>query len=153
MNKAGYNTLVEAEYDEASKVSKVTKEGKYGKFTAYARVHPEDYDVANYWDGLTIAEAKVDTMVQQEKAKVFRNRLEGAEMVLDYLDMCGVPQNDEVYKRVARKIAIMTWEYNAEYRKFKRMSEDGLDQLVEFLHMERKEFEELVKKNKEKMEE
>ena len=39
---------------------------------------------------------KVDTG-SQEKAKVFRNRLEGAEMVLDYLDMCGVPQNDEVY--------------------------------------------------------
>ena len=151
MNSAGYRNLIEAEYDESSKVSKVTKAGKYGTFTAYARVHPEDMDVANYWDGLTIAEAKVDVLVQQEKTKMFRQRMEGVEQLLDYLDMRNVPFDDPVREKVFRKYQIMWWEYCAERDKYIRMR-DGVGDLANMLNKDRREFENKVAQMREKLE-
>lgn len=148
----GYKNLVTCNYDESSKVSTVTKTGKYGTFTAYARVHPEDMDVANYWDGLAIAEAKVDIMVQQEKAKLFKARMEGAGQVLDYLDMCGVPIMDSVRERVFDKYKIMSWEYQAEYEKYKRMK-NTVGEYADALNKERRDFEERVAAIRKELEE
>ena len=148
----GYRNLIECNYDESSKVSTVTKSGKYGTFTAYARVHPEDMDVANYWDGLAIAEAKVDIMVQQRKAEMFKARMEGAGQVLDYLDMCGVPITDSVRERVLRKYKIMSWEYQAEHEKYKRMS-DTIGEYSDALNRERREFEQRVATIRKQLEE
>ena len=117
----------------------------------YLDLHPEDMDVANYWDGLTIAEAKVDVLVQQEKTKMFRQRMEGVEQLLDYLDMRNVPFDDPVREKVFRKYQIMWWEYCAERDKYIRMR-DGVDDLADMLNKDRREFENKVAQMREKLE-
>ena len=44
--------IVYANYDPATGISKMVKSNRYGTFSATAKVHEEDKDIANRWDGL-----------------------------------------------------------------------------------------------------
>lgn len=147
MNKGGYNRILEANYDENEQISMITKAGKYGTFTAFSHVHPEDIDYANYWDGLTITEYKVDSMILQEKAKMYRQRAEGAKMVLDYLDMAGVCLDDPVYQKVAKCVSVMSRDYNIAYNRYQNMR-NGFHDFVDTVHRERKSYEKHAKELK-----
>ena len=143
MLKGGYAKILDASYDPKEMVSQVTKAGKHGTFTAYTRVHPDDIDVANEWDGLLLSEYKVDVMVQQRKAEMFKDRAFGARMVLDYLDMGNVPADDPVYQRVARCVSNMARNARIEDRIY-RDARDNFPKFVDMLHEDRREFEKRV---------
>ncbi len=82
-------TILYAEYDEGTGVSIVTKATKYGTFTRSVRVHPDDEDIMNRYDGCLFAEMKCDIAAYQEKAKFMRERAKGithAFKVLSFAD-------------------------------------------------------------------
>lgn len=92
-------TILYAEYDEATGISKVIKQTKYGTFTRSVRVHPEDEDVANQYDGCYFAELKCDIAAYQQKAKFLRERAKGIEhafQVLSHADAQRDPEMNEM---------------------------------------------------------
>lgn len=82
-------TILYAEFDEDTGISKVTKATKYGTFTRTVKVHPQDLDIANKFDGCHFAELKCDIAAYREKAKILSERAKGithAFNVLSYGD-------------------------------------------------------------------
>lgn len=78
-------TILYAEYDKGTGVSTVTKATKYGTFTRSVRVHPDDKDVANQYDGCLFAEMKCDIAAYQERAKFMRERAKGMDHMYNVL--------------------------------------------------------------------
>ncbi len=78
-------TILYAEYDESTGVSVVTKQTKYGTFTRSVRVHPQDKDVANQYDGCYFAELKCDIAAYKERAKFMRERAKGIQHAFDVI--------------------------------------------------------------------
>ena len=92
-------TILYAEYDEGTGVSVVTKQTKYGTFTRSVRVHQQDEDIANQYDGCYFAELKCDIAAYQERAKFMRERAKGithAFNVLSHADAQSNPYMDEI---------------------------------------------------------
>lgn len=78
-------TILYAKYDENTGVSTVTKATKYGTFTRSVRVHSDDQDIANQYDGCLFAEMKCDIAAHQEKAKFMRERAKGMDHMYNVL--------------------------------------------------------------------
>lgn len=78
-------TILYAEYDEGTGVSVVTKSTKYGTFTRSVRVHPDDEDIANQYDGCLFAEMKCDIAAYKEKAKFLYQRALGVRHAINVL--------------------------------------------------------------------
>ena len=74
--------LVRAEYDETTGVSIVTLNTKYGVFTEKTKVHPEDADIANRWDGIRFAWYKCLIDRTRAKAKMYETRADGIRYAL-----------------------------------------------------------------------
>lgn len=92
-------TILYAEYDEGTGVSTVIKQTKYGTFTRSVKVHPDDADIANQYDGCYFAELKCDIAAYQERAKYMRERAKGithAFNVLSHADAQANPYMDEM---------------------------------------------------------
>ena len=78
--------IIYHEYDELNGKTKLEKATKYGSFVGEVKVHPEDKDIANVWDGANFAEMKCNIAAIREKAKWMRQRAIGAENALRALD-------------------------------------------------------------------
>lgn len=87
-------TILYAEYDEGTGVSTVIKATKYGTFKRSVRVHPEDEDIANQYDGCMFAEIKCDIAAYQEKAKFLRERAKGIEHAFNVLSNADAQRAD-----------------------------------------------------------
>lgn len=74
--------LVRAEYDETTGISIVTLNTKYGVFTEKTKVHPEDADIANRWDGIRFAWYKCLIDKMRAKAKMYETRADGIRYAL-----------------------------------------------------------------------
>ena len=85
-------TILYAKYDEGTGVSVVTKQTKYGTFTRSVRVHPQDKDVANQYDGCYFAELKCDIAAYKERAKFMRERAKGIQHAFDVISYA----NDQI---------------------------------------------------------
>lgn len=107
-------TILYAEYDEGTGVSTVTKATKYGTFTRSVRVHPDDKDIANQYDGCLFAEMKCDIAAYQERAKFMRERAKGMTHMYNVLYSAsksrgteeGIPAFALIYGDIARQIII-----------------------------------------------
>jgi len=66
--------LVRADYDEATGISTVTVNSKWGKFTRTVKVHEEDKDIANKWDGPAFAHYLCKIDVIRAKARAMDER-------------------------------------------------------------------------------
>lgn len=102
-------TILYAEYDEGTGVSTVIKATKYGTFKRSVRVHPDDEDIANQYDGCLFAEMKCDIAAYQEKAKFLRERAKGMEHAFNVLSNADAQQADY-------KLGEMKPEWYALYR-------------------------------------
>lgn len=77
--------LVRAEYDETTGISTVTLNTKYGVFTETTKVHEEDTDIANRWDGIRFAWYKCLIDKMRAKAKMYETRADGIRYALGVL--------------------------------------------------------------------
>ena len=137
-------TILYAEYDEGTGVSTVTKQTKYGTFTRSVRVHPQDEDIANQYDGCYFAELKCDIAAYQERAKFMRERAKGithAFNVLSYADAQSNPFMEEMAPEwyLLANQADIAWR-NAEqaYDTYKILK-DSYDALIETTLRQRRE--------------
>lgn len=89
-------TILYAEYDEGTGISKVIKHTKYGTFTRSVRVHPDDQDIANQYDGCFFAELKCDIAAYKEKAKLLHERAKGIYHVWEVLSYADAQQNPDM---------------------------------------------------------
>lgn len=77
--------MTRADYNEETGVSVVTLNTPYGVFTEYAKVHEEDKDIANRWDGIFFAYQKCITDMYRSKARMYDNRRDGVLYAIDVL--------------------------------------------------------------------
>lgn len=82
--------ILYAEYNAITGISTVTKETKYGTFTRSVKVHKDDLDIANRFDGCYFAEMKCDIAAYKEKAKVMRQRALGVQHLYNVLENSGI---------------------------------------------------------------
>lgn len=87
-------TILYAKYDKDTGVSTVTKATKYGTFTRSVKVHPQDKDIANKYDGCLFAEMKCDIAAYQEKAKMLKERAKGIQHVFNVLSYADAQRAD-----------------------------------------------------------
>ena len=146
-------TILYAEYDEGTGVSVVTKQTKYGTFTRSVRVHPQDEDIANQYDGCYFAELKCDIAAYKERAKFMRERAKGvthAFNVLSYADVQANPYLDEMAPEwyLLANQADIAW-HNAEqaYETYKILK-DSYMALIETTLRQRREMREHIKKKR-----
>ena len=78
--------IIHHEYDEKIGYTKLIKATQYGSFIGEAKVHPDDQEIANVWDGANFAEMKCNIAALKEKAKWMRQRAIGIENALKSLD-------------------------------------------------------------------
>lgn len=146
-------TILYAEYDEGTGVSTVTKQTKYGTFTRSVRVHPQDEDIANQYDGCYFAELKCDIAAYKERAKYMRERAKGvthAFNVLSYADAQANPYLDDMAPEwyLLANQADIAWR-NAEqaYETYKILK-DSYMALIETTLRQRREMREHIKKKR-----
>ena len=69
--------MTRADYNEETGVSVVTLNTPYGVFTEQTKVHEEDKDIANRWDGIFFAYQKCLTDMYRGKARMYEHRRDG----------------------------------------------------------------------------
>lgn len=144
-------TILYAEYDEGTGVSTVTKQTKYGTFTRSVRVHPQDEDIANQYDGCYFAELKCDIAAYRERAKFMRERAKGithAFNVLSHADAQANPYMDEMASEwylLAHQADIAWCNAEQAYETYKILK-DSYTALIETTLRQRREMREHIKK-------
>lgn len=77
--------MVRADYDAETGVSTITLNTKYGVFTETAKLHDEDKDIANRWDGVYFAYMKCLIAKLRGKARMYERRAEGVKYAIDVM--------------------------------------------------------------------
>ena len=77
--------MVRADYDAETGISTVTLNTKYGVFTETAKLHEEDKDIANRWDGIYFAYMKCLIAKLRGKARMYERRAEGVKYASDVM--------------------------------------------------------------------
>lgn len=144
-------TILYAEYDEATGISKVIKQTKYGTFTRSVRVHPEDEDVANQYDGCYFAELKCDIAAYQEKAKFMKERAKGithAFNVLSHADAQRDPYMDDMKEEwyALAHQADLAWKLAEDAEETYHILKDAYNALIEQTLRQRRELREKINK-------
>ena len=145
-------TVLYAEYDESTGVSVVTKQTKYGTFTRSVRVHPQDKDIANQYDGCYFAELKCDIAAYKERAKFMRERAKGIQHAFDVISYANDQINYPYVNSMSRdwyllaNQAYIAW-HNAEqaYETYTILKE-SYNALIETTLRQRREMRERIKR-------
>ena len=143
-------TILYAEYDEGTGVSVVTKQTKYGTFTRSVRVHPQDEDIANQYDGCYFAELKCDIAAYKERAKFMRERAKGilhAYNVLSYADIQAGIDGEETWCLVKHQADIAQYIADQAHETYKILK-DSYNALIETTLRQRREMREHIKKKR-----
>lgn len=97
-------TILYADYDYADGVTVVTKSTKYGTFTKSVKVHPQDQDIANKYDGWYFAEMKCDIAAYKQRAKYLQERAKGIKHAYNVLQNAyknsESPELEALYRQV-----------------------------------------------------
>ena len=141
-------TILYAKYDEGTGVSTVTKQTKYGTFTRSVRVHPQDEDIANQYDGCYFAELKCDIAAYKERAKFMQERAKGilhAYNVLSRADLQAGIDSEEIWDLVKRQADIAKNIADQTYETYKILK-DSYGALIEATLRQRRKMREHIKK-------
>ena len=80
-----HQRMVKAVYDEEAGTSTVALSSQYGMFEHTVKIHENDMDIKNRFDGMNIAEGKCYRDILKAKMQVMRIRLEEAEHLYQVL--------------------------------------------------------------------
>lgn len=142
-------TILYAKYDETTGISKVIKQTKYGTFTRSVKVHPEDKDVANQYDGCYFAELKCDIAAYQQRAKFMQERAKGithAFNVLSYADAQRDPYMDDMKEEwyALAHQADLAWKRAEDAEDTYHILKDAYNALIEQTLRQRRELREKI---------
>lgn len=111
-----------AEFDENNNISTITKQTKYGTFTCSVKVHPDDLDIMNEYDGFHFAEMKCDIAAYQVKAQYMKQRAIGIEHAYNVLfDSCS--EDDPVMEKLWRQVNVAWWNYESALHTYQILKE------------------------------
>lgn len=97
--------IVSGMYNEADFQTVVCKESKYGLFSGVTMAAPEDWDIANKWDGKDFAEYLADVKQYKEKAKWMRERAIGIENAYKAMAQ-SIDEDNPVMQKLKRQVNI-----------------------------------------------
>lgn len=144
-------TILYAEYDEGTGVSIVTKQTKYGTFTRSVRVHPDDEDIANQYDGCYFAEMKCDIAAYQARAKFMKERAKGITHAFNVLSYA-VTQSNPYLNDMAHEWYLLAHQADIAWRDAEQaydtyeILKDSYKALIETTLRQRREMREHIKK-------
>lgn len=141
--------LVDASFDEKSGCATVVKTSPYGEFTDFAFVHDDDRDIANEFDGCTIAEMRCDTRIAQERAKSLRIRYETIDNIMSLIDFDDMPHYVlvSVYGTLERELLNAKKQYQEAREKHHRLKKMSYN-VAKHLPQERRKIRERYESNK-----
>ena len=144
--------ILYAEYDKDTGISTVTKHTKYGTFTKSVRVHSDDFDIANPYDGCHFAELKCDIAAYKERAKMMRERAKGivhaynvavqADLQAGFLSQESIENS---YWLIARQADIAQHNADQAYETYKILK-DSYTALVDTTLRQRREIRKRIEK-------
>lgn len=144
-------TILCAEYDEGTGVSIVTKQTKYGTFTRSVRVHPDDEDIANQYDGCYFAEMKCDIAAYQARAKFMKERAKGITHAFNVLSYA-TAQSNPYLNDMAHEWYLLAHQADIAWRDAEQaydtyeILKDSYKALIETTLRQRREMREHIKK-------
>ena len=148
--------ILYAKYDKDTGVSTVTKQTKYGTFTKNVKVHPDDFDIANQYDGCHFAELKCDIAAYRERAKMMREREKGivhaykvaiqADIQSGFLPL---ELSENTYWVIARQAEVAKHNADQAYETYKILK-DSYNALVETTLRQRREMRRRIEKRRQK---
>jgi hypothetical protein len=101
-----HKKILSSDYNPETGISTVTLVDQWGTHTATAKLHPEDSDVANMWDGCAAAHYKAELKSMKKKIKAMRERKRGAEILFNNLAENTLP-DDATLARAKRQVEVM----------------------------------------------
>ncbi len=139
-------TILYTEYDETNRKSTVVKQTKYGTFTCSVKLHPDDEDIQNDYDGYHFAEMKCDIAAYKAKAEYMRQRALGVEHSYNVLfDSCD--EDDPIMQKLWRQVQVAWWNYESALETYKILR-DSYISLVEVTLRQRRELRERITKRR-----
>lgn len=146
-------TILYANYNEETGVSTVKKQTKYGTFTQSVKVHPNDKDVANQYDGCYFAEMKCDIAAYKERANYMRERAKGITHAFNVLSYADTQANswfgdmcDEWY-RLAHQADVAWYDAEQAYDTYKILK-DSYKAFIETTLRQRREMRDRIERKR-----
>ena len=143
-------TILYADYNEDTGISTVTKQTKYGIFTRSVRVHSQDKDIANQYDGCYFAELKCDIAAYKQRAIFMRERAKGIVHAFNVITYANAQSNhsfDEMssdYDLLANQVAVAL-DNAKQARETYNILKDSYSALIETTLRQRREMRNRIK--------
>lgn len=132
--------------DMSNGISTVTKQTKYGTYTSSVKIHEDDNDIANAYDGCYFAEMKCDIKAYHEKAMRMKERARGIEHAYNVLlDSCD-PDDPHMIK-LERQVIVAWQQYNNALETYKILKESYYP-FIETTLKSRREFRKKIDKRR-----
>ena len=137
-------TILYTKYDENDRKSTVVKQTKYGTFERSVKLHPDDEDIKNDYDGYHFAEMKCDIAAYKVKAEYMRQRAIGVQHTYNVLlDSCD--EDDPIMQKLWRQVQVAWWNFDSAFETYKILR-DSYKSLVEVTLRQRREFRKRIAK-------
>ena len=144
-------SILYTNFDNETNISTVTKQTKYGTFTCSVKVHSDDFDIMNEYDGYHFAEMKCDIAAYREKAQYMKQRAIGIEHAYNVLfDSCN--ENDPVMEKLWRQVNVAYWNYESALHTYQILKE-SYPALIQNILMQRRELRAKIEKRRERLKE
>lgn len=143
-------TILYADYNEDTGISTVTKQTKYGIFTRSVRVHSQDKDIANQYDGCYFAELKCDIAAYKQRAIFMRERAKGIVHAFNVITYANVQSNrpfdgmSSDYDLLANQVAVAL-DNAKQARETYNILKDSYSALIETTLRQRREMRNRIK--------
>jgi len=139
-------TILYTEYDKSEKTYIVVKQTKYGTFIKSVKLHPEDEDIQNNYDGYHFAEMKCDIAAYKAKANYLKQRAIGVEHAYHViLDSCDL--NNSVVLKLKRQVDVAWWTYQDTLETYKTLK-SSYHFIVENILRQRRELRQKLEKRR-----
>lgn len=90
--------ILKAQYYPDTGHTQLKVHNKYGTFEAWVKVHPEDEEIENRWDGFKFCEYKIAIQTLKAKARVLLERVNGMAHLSRVLNKSGKMRwTDDIY--------------------------------------------------------
>lgn len=132
--------------DMVDGISTVTKQTKYGTYTCSVKIHEEDQDVANIYDGCYFAEMKCDIKAYHEKAMRMKERALGIEHAYNVL-LNSCDPDDFYMIKLERQMNVAWQQYHSALETYKILK-DSYYPFIETTLKSRREFRKRIDKRK-----
>lgn len=122
---------IASDYSESTGISSVTLSTDLGEFIGYAKLHPDDAEIASYFAGCRYAEMRAAIKYMKAKARTARYALEPLKRIYNNLSqMNSFDKNNKGIKMLEKEIYLLEDEietFNTHARTLKERLDKAID--------------------------